>query len=459
MIKIFLVISSFSFIIGVFLRLVFKVDSIGNKESLLICGLAWIFVGIFAALPFYFTTNVSFLDAYFETISGLTTTGITIYTHIGVMSKTVIFWRSLIQWIGGLGILTLFIAITYVSNSSYFILFSAESHKIDSPRPTPNIKKTVIILWGIYLGLTLIEVVVLKVLGVSLFDSINHTFTTLSTGGFSPYDSSINFYHQNAFKHFKLIEYTITFFMFLGGMNFLLHYKFISGKIKEVIKNTEFKYYVFFIIGAVVLILINHYMKFPFTGESGTLLDDFESKFRSVLFTVVSILTTTGYGTVDINSSFFPQASRQILLVFMIFGGSVGSTGGGIKVIRIVVLYRMFKNQIRKLFFPKGAISEVVINNSIVPMVEIKRITGLFLGWLLLLLVGGVITAFFTDLTAWQSFSGMFSALGNIGPAFFSVKQMSLLPAVVKITYIIGMLAGRLELLPIILLFNRRAWQ
>jgi trk system potassium uptake protein TrkH len=453
-IKYFLIPAFLSIILGYIFIKFFNEGKIYFIESLLICGVSWIILAIFAGLPFTLSSGESFIDGYFEAVSGLTTTGITIFTNIESLSKSVILWRSMIQWFGGLGILTLFLAITFKSNNAYFRLFSAESHKIDSARPTPSIFKTVIILWSIYGLFTITEAILLKTFGMNLFDAINHSLTTLSTGGFSPYDSSIQHFKNSGYHYYKEIEYIITFFMFLGGVNFLLHYKALTGKIKSIFKDIEFKVFLFIILSSTILILSNHYIDI-----SRFSLHSLEKDFRHTIFTVISITTTTGFGTTDINSSFFPAMAKQIILILMLIGGSVGSTAGGIKVLRITVLVKLFKKEIQRLRLPKKAISKLVINKRIFPVSEIKRITSLFFGWLLLIFIGAMITAAFSDLSAWQSFSGMFSAVGNIGPFYFSVEMMSKLPDIVKLTYIFGMLAGRLEILPVLLIFSRKAWK
>lgn len=450
----FLISAGLALVIGFLLKIIFKHYKIHYKESLLICGLSWIVLCIFAALPFYFETGKSFLDSYFETVSGFTTTGITIFTDIESLDKSIILWRSFTQWLGGLGIITFFLAITFSSSTGNVHLLSAESHKIDSTRLTPNVKKTAMILWGIYLGLSIIQIITLKIFGMSTFDSINHTMTALSTGGFSPYDSSINYYFLAKYEHYRAIEYTLTFFMFLGGMNFVLHYRFIRGRFKEFFTNTELQVFLGIVLVVTGLIIANVFIQ----NDSGLPISGEES-FRKTIFTVVSIITTTGFGTEDINSTYFPAFAKQIFLLLMVVGGSVGSTAGGIKVQRIVVLWKMFLKQIKSLRLPTGAISDIKYQKELVANSEIQRISGLFAGWLIFLAAGGFITAFFTDLTGWQAFSGMFSAMGNIGPSFFNVDTMSHLPAVVKITYIIGMLAGRLEILPVLLIFSRKAWK
>jgi len=453
-IKAFLFSSFASLAAGYALQKLTKPGQVTSLQSMLICGIAWIVLSLFGCLPFYLGADITFLDAYFETVSGFTTTGITLITNIEAIPKSLLFWRSLIQWLGGLGILTFFLAITFRSNMTYFQLFSAESHKIDSSRPTPSIAKTVVILWVVYSFITLLETAVLKALGMSFFDAICHSFTTLSTGGFSTYDASIDYFRRAGFAHYKAIEYALAFFMFLGGMNFLLHYKILSGRFRDVSKNTELRTFVYIILFSTAFIMIEHYRHFP-----GVTLERLETEFRHSIFTVISLVTTTGYGTTDINEPYFPVMAKQIFLLLMLIGGCVGSTGGGIKVMRIIILYKAFTGQIRRLWLPRKALSEVVVNNKIVPDWELKRVTGLFFGWLLLILIGGFTTAFFAGLGSWESLSGMFSAVGNIGPCYITVQQMSDLPAIVKLTYIFGMLAGRLEILPVLLIFSGKAWR
>lgn len=450
----FLISSLVALIVGGLLKFSFKHYSVHFKESMLICGSAWILLCLFAALPFYFETGKSFLDCYFETVSGFTTTGITIYTNIEALDKTIILWRSFTQWLGGLGIITFFLAISVSSGSRFSHLLSAESHKIDSARLTPSVNKTAIILWSVYTGLSVLQVTILKLYGMSFFDAVNHTMTSLSTGGFSPYDSSINYYYLNGYKYYREIEYVTTYFMFLGGMNFVLHYKFLKGHFKEFFSNRELQVFIIIILVITVLILFNiYYLSADPSKLSG------EESFRKTIFTVVSIITTTGFGTEDINSAYFPAFAKQIFLLLMVVGGCIGSTAGGIKVQRVIILCRLFFRQIKKLRLPQSALSYVKYQGELVTINELQRIAGLFTGWLVFLALGGFITAFFTDLDAWQAFSGMFSAMGNIGPCFFSVETMSNLPAVVKITYILGMLAGRLEILPVLLIFSRKAWR
>lgn len=444
-----------SLIVGVSLKLPTKSKDlyIDLTTAMLLCALGWIIVSILGALPFIIGLNKSFIDSFFEAVSGFTTTGITVFTGLDLMPKSIIFWRSLMQLLGGLGILTFFLLISTRAQGETWQLFSAESHKINVSRPVPNVFKTVKILWLIYLGFMLLESIILMLLGLSVFDAFTHSFTTLSTGGFSRYDASIAHFANSGYSNYILIEYVITFFMFLGGINFLLHFRFFTKDYESIKKNSEFKtflkliFYSTFFISILIIVL----------NTAG--IFNAEEIFRKTLFQIVSIITTTGFGTHDINSDFFPAAARQIFLIFMLIGGSVGSTSGGIKVMRLNILGGLFKREIKKIYLPNHAVLPVTLDKKIIKNDEINKLTGLFSFWLILIVIGGVITSIFSDLNGWQSFSGMFSAMGNIGPFFFSVEKMASLSPVIKTTYIIGMLAGRLEIIPIIILLNKNAWK
>lgn len=425
---------------------------INITTSMLICAVAWIMISLIGAIPFMIGLEKSFIDSFFEAVSGFTTTGITVFEGLEYMPLSIIFFRALIQWVGGLGILTFFLFVTFSGEGDIWQLFSAEGHKINSSRPVPNVFETVKILWLIYGGLTLLETILLSFAGLSIFDALTHSMTSLSTGGFSRYDASIAYFQQNGYNY-QLIEYIITIFMFFGGMNFLIHYKIIFDTPKYFIKDTETKNYVKLILGFTALMIISAVV------VSTDVLSNFEEVFRKTIFQVVSVITTTGFGTQDIGSDFFTPLAKQLFIILMIIGGSVGSTSGGIKVIRITILSRLFRRELKRIHLPSKAVTPVVIEQSIISDDEIYRVSGLFFGWLLIIVVGAGITAVFSDLDAYQSISGMASAMGNIGPFYFSVSKMASLSPIIKLTYIFGMLAGRLEIIPVLILFSRRAWR
>jgi len=444
-----------SLIVGTLLKLPTDSENIyiDLTTAMLLCAAGWIIVSLLGGLPFMIGIDKSFIDSFFEAVSGFTTTGITVFTGLDSMPKSIIFWRSLMQLLGGLGILTFFLLISTRAKGETWQLFSAESHKINVSRPVPNVFKTVKILWMIYLGFILLESIILIFLGLSVFDAFTHSFTTLSTGGFSHYDASIAHYADSGYQNYILIEYVITFFMFLGGVNFLLHYRLFTKDFESIKKNSELKTFVRLILYSTIFISV-----LIIVLNTAAALN-VEEIFRKTLFQVVSIITTTGFGTHNINSSFFPAAARQIFIVFMLIGGSVGSTAGGIKVMRLNILGGLFKREVKKIYLPNHAVLPVTLDKNIINSDEINKLTGIFSFWLFLIVIGGIITSIFSDLDGWQAFSGMFSAMGNIGPFFFSVKKMASLSPVIKITYIIGMLAGRLEILPIIILFTKKAWE
>ena len=450
-------------LLGLIFRLSFKPRTLDVTGGMLLCALSWLVASALGALPFVIAIKSGYLNAYFEAMSGFTTTGITVYTGLDDMPRSIIFWRALTQWLGGVGILSFFLAITYRSAVAHHI-FGAESHKISSGRPTPGLFGTLKILWSIYVIYTLLAAVVLAVERMPVFDAVCHSLTALSTGGFSPHDSSIEFYRLTGHPNYRLIEYTVAFIMMLGGINFLIHYRVLTGDFKALGDNLEIRYWWRLIAAFTIIILFERLHN---TGVFRGLLNhtasldsgELEQTFRHTIFQVISILTTTGFATKDIGSDFFPAASKQLFLVMMVIGGCVGSTGGGFKVLRIAILNRLILGQLFKLRVSSRASSQLVIDKKIVPDSEVHRVAALFFMWIVLLVVGGAITALFSNQGPWRSFSGMFSALGNIGPCYISVQDMIGIHPVVKITYIIGMLAGRLEILPVLLLFSRKAWK
>lgn len=458
------VIPSFAaFASGIMMRKVFKTsEPLDTTGSMLMCGLSWLFVSAFGALPFVIALKSGYLNAYFEAMSGFTTTGITVYSGLDYMPKSILFWRSLTQWLGGIGILSFFLMITFRGGGAHHI-FGAESHKISSSRPVPGLFNTVKILWGIYGLFTLLSIALLTLEGMSLFDSLCHSLTALSTGGFSTHDASIEYYRLTGNYNYRLIEYSLTFIMMLGGINFLIHYRVLTGNFKALWDNIEIRYWWRLIAGFLMIIMIDHLRKTGIFGDifrNATTIDigEFERSFRYTIFQVMSVITTTGFGTKDIGSDFFPALSKQLFLIMMVIGGCVGSTGGGFKVLRIAILNRLMFIELFKLRVSGKASTELVIDKRIVKHEESHRVGALFFTWITFLVIGGGITALFTNHSAWASFSGMFSALGNIGPCYISVQDMINIHPVVKLTYIFGMLAGRLEILPVLLLFSRKAW-
>jgi trk system potassium uptake protein TrkH len=459
----FVVTALISFSLGLVLRNKFESEALDTTGSMLMCAVGWLCVSLIGALPFVIAIGSNYLDAGFEAMSGFTTTGITVFSGLDNMPRSVLFWRSLTQWLGGVGILSFFLMVVFQSGAAHH-MFGAESHKISSVRPAPGLFHTLRILWAIYAAFTALAAVILALEKMPVFDAVCHALTALSTGGFSPHDSSIEFYSLSGRYNYRLIEYTIIFLMMLGGINFLVHYRVLTRDFKALWDNTEIRYFWRFIAGFTAIIIIDHLYKSGafgalFTKGTPVKLAEFESTVRRSLFQVVSILTTTGFATKDIGSDFFGALSKQLFLAMMVIGGCVGSTSGGFKVLRIVVLNRLIFRELLKLRISGSASTGVVIDKKIVPEDEVDRVASLFFIWMVLLLLGGGITALLSNLGPWESFSGMFSAVGNIGPCYISGPDMIKIHPVVKLTYIFGMLAGRLEILPVLLLFSRKAWR
>ncbi len=445
---------------GSILRLVFMRGNPNNLQSMLICSLGWIGLSAFGALPFVLGIGSSYIDGYFETMSGFTTTGITMFTGLDSMPRSIIFWRSLTQWIGGLGILTFFLAISYRGGSAH-TLFGAESHKIDVERPVPGLGNTIKLLWSIYSAFTLVIASALTAAGMPLFESICHSFTALSTGGFSPFDASIAQYQITGHPHYILIEYILIIGMLLGGTNFLIHSRLLKREWRALWDNTEMRYWWSLIGAFIVLILAERLFRTEaVTGAAAPgFLRNLETNVRSVAFQVVSIITTTGFGTHDIGGPFFGHVARQLFLVMMVVGGCVGSTGGGIKVLRVGILAKLVRREIFRLRTPPRSVSTVIIDGKPVQTNEVYRIGAMFFAWIVLLVIGGTVTALLSHLDSYSAFSGMFSALGNIGPCYISVPDMGSLNWIIKLVYIFGMLAGRLEILPVLLILSRNVWK
>lgn len=420
--------------------------------GMILCAFAWIGISIVGGLPFLFGINASFVDSFFESVSGFTTTGITVFTGLDTMAKPILLWRGLIQWVGGLGILTFFLFVTFQNEGDIWQLFAAESHKISTSRPVPNVFRTIKIFWGVYALFSIIQFIMLISLGMPRFDAVIHSLTALSTGGFSNHDASIGYYAQQGYQHARLIEYTIILFMALGGMNFLMHYYWLTRQFSTVTSDEETQGFFKLIILFTLFIIISIYM-------AGTNLAAFESNLRGTLFQVVSLITSTGYGTVDIGSSYFPPLAKQLFIALMVIGGCVGSTAGGIKIVRTLIISKLYRREVKRIYFPRGAVVPVLLNGSPIENDEVLKIAGLLYIWIALIAVGSGITALFSDLGPFESISGMASAVGNMGPFYFSVGKMGSLSPIIKYTYIFGMLAGRLEMLPMFVIFQRNAWK
>ncbi|MCK5850383.1 MAG: TrkH family potassium uptake protein [Kiritimatiellae bacterium] len=451
--------------LGTLARWYFKSSKLDMAGSMLLCALGWICSSAIGAIPFIISGVTSnWLNAFFESTSGFTTTGITVFSGLDAMPQSILFWRSVTEWFGGIGILSFFLIITFRGGGGAHHMFGAESHKISSGRPKPGLFNTIKILWSICAIFTLLAGTLLWLEGMSPFDAICHALTTGATGGFSTHDANIGHFSAAGYQHFRLIEYTLIILMIMGSINFLIHYRIFTGNPQALWDNIEIRWFWGLLASFTLLVIIDRAhnsggLYTLFTNPEAFDPVELEASFRHTAFQVVSILTTTGFSTKDINSPIFPALSRQLFLVMMVIGGCVGSTSGGFKVLRVAILSKLMSTELFKLRVSRQTSSELVIDNRIIPDDEIRAVSALFFSWITLLIVGGGITALFSSQGVIESLSGMCSALGNIGPCYISADNMINMHPVIKLTYIVGMLAGRLEILPVLLLMSWKAWR
>ncbi len=416
---------------------------IGKREGYIIVALAWVIISIFGALPFVLSGAVpSYTDAFFETMSGFTTTGSSILTDIEIVPKGLLFWRSMTHWIGGMGIIVFSLAILPFLGIGGMQLFIAE---VPGPTPDklhPRITATAKRLWGIYFLLTFVQTILLMLGGMNLFDGLCHSFGTMATGGFSTRNSSIAGFSP-------YIQYVITIFMILAGTNFTLHFLALHGRFKEVIKNEELKYYLLTIVIAIIICMIA-----LVAVNDGS----FEKIFRDSIFTVVSIITTTGYVTADY--LIWPVSLWFVLLLMMFIGGSAGSTGGGIKVVRHLLLFKNSRLEMKRLMHPQ-AVLPVRMNGKPVSPDIIFNVLAFFLIYIIIFAAGSLVMSLL-GLDFETSIGSVAASLGNIGPGFGSVGPVcnyAHIPDFGKWFLAFLMLLGRLELFTVLILFSPSFWK
>jgi trk system potassium uptake protein TrkH len=417
---------------------------IGRKEGYIIVSSVWILFSFAGSMPYIISGSIpNFTNAFFETISGFTTTGSSILDDVESLPHGILFWRSITQWLGGMGIIVLSLAVLPVFGIGGMQLFMAE---VPGPTPyklSPRIRQTARTLWIIYLGFTVTETLLLWLGGMSLFDAVCHSFTTMATGGFSTKQASIAYWPS------PFIQYVVTAFMFLAGTNFTLPYLAFTGNIKTVFKDEEFRYYSLFVAGFSVVILAG--LLFTTTKEA-------EQAFRDSLFQVVSIITTTGYATDDY-LTWLPILTILIFVLFF-FGGSAGSTGGGIKIMRIVLLLKNSYYELRRMVHPQAVIP-VKFNGHSVDNKIITNVLAFFMFYLIIFFASVVIfTIIEPDLES--SMGAVATCLGNIGPGLGNVGPAETflhIKPIGKWFLSFLMLLGRLELFTVLVLFSPSFWR
>lgn len=421
-----------------------KDKEIRKREGYIIVSIGWIVTSLFGALPFVIHGAIPcYTDAFFETMSGFTTTGASILNDIESMPHGLLFWRSVTQWLGGMGMIVLSLAILPILGIGGMQLFIAEVPGPTKDKLHPRVRETAVRLWGIYVILTFAQVFLLLIGGMNLFDSICHSLTTVSTGGFSTKQASIA-YFQSPF-----IQYVIIFFMFASGINFTLHYHLLHGKFINLKKNEELKFYTAIIIFWTLFIALILY----FSNYGGI-----EKTFRDSLFQVVSIITTTGYITAD-----YEIWGTLLLLVFFLFlfiGGCAGSTAGGIKIVRHLLLLKNSFLELRRLIHPR-AIIPVRFNNHSVSQDIISNVLAFFLFYIFTFIIGSLIMTML-GLDFMSAIGSVATSLGNVGPAIGSVgptDNFANIPTLGKWFLSFLMLLGRLELFTILVIISPAFWK
>lgn len=419
-------------------------EDIRHKEAFLIVTLTWVIMSFCGSLPFLLSgTFGSFTNAYFESMAGFTTTGASVLTDIEGLPPGILFWRSMTQWIGGMGIIVFALAILPFLGTGGMQLFKAEVPEISIDKLRPRIIDTAKALWIIYLSLTAANASLLYLSGMNIFDALCHAFATMATGGFSTKNASIAAYHNST------IEYITSFFMFLAGVNYSLYFSFFRGQYAKLWRNDEFRFYTAITIIATIVITVNIW---------GSSYDSLFDSFKYSLFQVTSIMTTTGYASADYEK--WAPLAQVVLIILMFFGGMIGSTGGGIKQVRILLTIKQGYREIYQLIHPR-AITTVKLDNKFLSKEILGSIWGmvfLFLGVCMIAIIGMAATG--EDIVT--STTTVISAMCNVGPALGSAgpaENYAGIPMVGKWILIFCMLAGRLEVYTLLVLLVPHFWK
>ena len=421
-----------------------KAETITQREGMAVVAIGWTAAGLFGALPFYFDGAFHlFVDAYFESISGFTTTGSSVLTNIEAVPKGLLFWRAFIQWLGGMGIIVLSVAILPFLGIGGMQLYKAEVPSPVLDKLKPRIRDTAMILWKVYALISLVQVILLMVGGMDLYDALCHTFTTMPTGGYSTKNASI--------AHFDsaYLDTVIIIFMVLAGINFSLHYQFLRGKPLVFWRDSECRFFLGVVLFLILVVSFNVY---------GSVYGTIGKAFRYGAFQVVSIITTTGYATANYEK--WPVMSQLILLLCMFFGASAGSTGGGVKAVRVMVCLKYCYNELFSLIHPH-AVRVIKLGGEPVPEDVTRSILGFLALYVGLFAVSSVVLAGMgVDLIS--ALAAVAATLGNIGPGLGlvgPVDNFAVIPYWGKWLLIWCMLLGRLEIYTVIILLVPEFWR
>ena len=431
-----------------------KRKELSVRDGFAIVALAWVFMAGFSALPYYFCSEFNYIDSFFEAMSGITTTGASIVNNIESLSHGILFWRSFTQFIGGMGIIVFSIAILPLLGFGGVQLFKAEVAGPTADKLTPRIKQTAKYLWGIYLGLIFFQTIIMWVEGwvlgidkLNFFHALCHSFCTISTAGFSTYNSSISAFES------PVVTWTIIFFMFLSAINFTLHFLFLIKGSFGYFKNPEFKVYCKIILGLSLFFFFSIY-KMNISDLSTTY-----SKLESSVFYAVSFMSTTGFTLT--NYADWGNGSLVVIFILLFVGGCAGSTTGGIKLIRTLLVLKYLKSIVRKLIHPKG-VYPIRIGKKEISDDIIQGVLGFYLFYILIFMVLSLLIAITANTDFISSLAVSASTIGNIGPGLGAIGPLNNwanFPDITKTIISFCMLLGRLEIFTVIILFSRTYWR
>lgn len=412
------------------------------KEGFFVVGLGWILMSLFAAIPFVLSKEIPhYMDAVFESVSGLTTTGASILSDVEHISHAGLFWRSFLHLLGGMGVFVFLSALLPMLGGNSMNLMKAESTGPSVDKLVPKLKTTAAILYAIYLGMGAIECIILLCLKMPLFDSLLLTFGTIGTGGFGILNSSIGSYSP-------AVQWVIGIFMMLSGVNYAMYFLILSRKFKAAFKLEEVRLYFFVAVSAVVLIVLNLGSFYPTLSET----------IRAAFFQVSSLITSTGYSTTDFD--LWPEFSKCILLLVMLMGACAGSTGGGIKMCRVLILFKSGKKQIQMLIHPR-AVKKISMDGNVIEH-DTVRATNAYISMFCIIFAISVLLVSIDGADFTSNFTAVLATLNNMGPGLNAVGptcNFGFFSDFSKLVLVFDMLAGRLEIFPMLLLITPRSWR
>ncbi len=413
------------------------------KDGFVAVAGSWIIMSLFGALPFVISGSIpNFINAFFETVSGFTTTGASILTEIESLPRGILFWRSLTHWIGGMGVIMLMLAITHSVGAQTIHVMRAEMPGPTKGKLVPKLRQTALILYGIYMALSVFMVVALLLCGLPLYDSLINMFSTAGTGGFSVLNDSIAGYGS------PLVEWVIAVFMVIFGVNFNLYYFILIRRFREVVKNEEFRVYAGILLIATAIVTVNML----------NLFDGFAEALRMAFFQVSAIISTTGFSTVNIEV--LPSLSKAVFVLLMLTGACAGSTAGGLKLSRVVIIIKGTAVNVRKILRP-NSVNAVKLNGEVVSDTTVRAATNYFSIYAIIIAIGTFIISI-DGLDIMSNFSAVITCINNVGPAFGEVGLAGNFSAYSDLSTVVLsfiMLFGRLEIIPMLVLLSPSTWR